>query len=394
MATMASRSKGRRARNTSIQTDESTSVTIAGARAPARRGACRRGRPATLRTRAARGCGAPWREGRSPRARVRRRASTSSRRSDAWPPPADPPEHKICAFHVYQCSTTTSASPADFPACGGCTTTARRAMIHCRREVGDRHGPLRPHRPRQHRVIFGAAALGGDAPGAGRPRARAAARSTASTTSTPRRPTATPSCASAPWMARAPRRASSSPPRPASAPHAGARDSIRRSLERLRVDQRRPDPAAQPGRRRRVGDGAAARAARSRRWSRRATQGLVRFIGVTGHGTRVAAMHLRSLERFPFDSVLLPYNFTMMQQPELRRRLRGAGRALRASAASRCRRSSRSRAAAGRTTAATRRFSWYEPLRDAGRHPPRRALGARRGPASSSTPRATRRCCR
>lgn len=41
--------------------------------------------------------------------------------------------------------------------------------------------------------------------------------------------------------------------------------------------------------------------------------GLVRHIGVTGHGVTVAAMHLRSLERFPFDSVLLPYNFTMMQ---------------------------------------------------------------------------------
>jgi aryl-alcohol dehydrogenase-like predicted oxidoreductase len=45
-------------------------------------------------------------------------------------------------------------------------------------------------------------------------------------------------------------------------------------------------------------------------------EGLVRFIGVTGHGTRVAAMHLRSLEQFDFDSVLLPYNFAMMQQPE------------------------------------------------------------------------------
>jgi aryl-alcohol dehydrogenase-like predicted oxidoreductase len=44
-------------------------------------------------------------------------------------------------------------------------------------------------------------------------------------------------------------------------------------------------------------------------------QGLVRFIGVTGHGTRVAAMHLRSLERFPFASVLLPYSFSMMAQP-------------------------------------------------------------------------------
>jgi predicted aldo/keto reductase-like oxidoreductase len=45
-------------------------------------------------------------------------------------------------------------------------------------------------------------------------------------------------------------------------------------------------------------------------------QGLVRFIGVTGHGTAVAAMHLRSLERFDFDSVLLPYNYIMMQNPQ------------------------------------------------------------------------------
>jgi aryl-alcohol dehydrogenase-like predicted oxidoreductase len=48
-------------------------------------------------------------------------------------------------------------------------------------------------------------------------------------------------------------------------------------------------------------------------------QGLVRFIGVTGHGTQVAAMHVRSLERFAFDSVLAPYNFSMMAQPEYAR---------------------------------------------------------------------------
>ncbi|MGH2584180.1 MAG: aldo/keto reductase, partial [Dehalococcoidia bacterium] len=42
-------------------------------------------------------------------------------------------------------------------------------------------------------------------------------------------------------------------------------------------------------------------------------QGLTRFIGVTGHGVTVAAMHRRSLERFPFDSVLLPYNPVMMR---------------------------------------------------------------------------------
>jgi len=41
---------------------------------------------------------------------------------------------------------------------------------------------------------------------------------------------------------------------------------------------------------------------------------LVRYIGVTGHGLTIAAMHRRSLERFDFDSVLLPYNMTMMDQ--------------------------------------------------------------------------------
>jgi len=45
-------------------------------------------------------------------------------------------------------------------------------------------------------------------------------------------------------------------------------------------------------------------------------KGLVRFLGVTGHGTTVGKMHMRSLERFDFDSVLLPYNFTMMQNPQ------------------------------------------------------------------------------
>jgi len=40
-------------------------------------------------------------------------------------------------------------------------------------------------------------------------------------------------------------------------------------------------------------------------------EGMVRFIGVTGHGVTVAQQHLRSLEEFDFASVLLPYNFSM-----------------------------------------------------------------------------------
>jgi aryl-alcohol dehydrogenase-like predicted oxidoreductase len=45
-------------------------------------------------------------------------------------------------------------------------------------------------------------------------------------------------------------------------------------------------------------------------------QGLVRFLGVTGHGFTAPAMHMRSLQRFDFDTVLLPYNCLMMQKPQ------------------------------------------------------------------------------
>ena len=42
--------------------------------------------------------------------------------------------------------------------------------------------------------------------------------------------------------------------------------------------------------------------------------GLTRFIGVTGHGLMAAAMHKRSLERYPFDSVLLPWNYILFKE--------------------------------------------------------------------------------
>lgn len=41
-------------------------------------------------------------------------------------------------------------------------------------------------------------------------------------------------------------------------------------------------------------------------------KGLVRFLGITGHGYHLPAMHMKSLEKFDFDSVLLPYNYFMM----------------------------------------------------------------------------------
>lgn len=89
---------------------------------------------------------------------------------------------------------------------------------------------------------------------------------------------------------------------------------IRRSLERLRVDRldliqlhNLVDPDEWEVA---MGPGGALQAAIEVREA-----GLVRFIGVTGHGVAVAAMHRRSLERFDFDSVLLPYSYTMMQNP-------------------------------------------------------------------------------
>ena len=93
-----------------------------------------------------------------------------------------------------------------------------------------------------------------------------------------------------------------------------ARDDIHRSLERLRVDRvdllqlhslGHPDDWEQA-----MGPGGALEAA-----VRAREEGLVRFIGVTGHGWTIAAMHRRSLARFDFDSVLLPYNFFMAQDP-------------------------------------------------------------------------------
>ena len=106
-----------------------------------------------------------------------------------------------------------------------------------------------------------------------------------------------------------------------------------------------------------LGDGGALEAAVEAR-----DKGLVRFIGVTGHGSRVAEMHLKSLDRFPFDSVLLPYNFTMNSQPdyaadfeELYRVCQERGVAIQTI------KSIARRRWQGEDGP---RYSWYEPLRD------------------------------
>lgn len=97
-----------------------------------------------------------------------------------------------------------------------------------------------------------------------------------------------------------------------------AREEFHRSLERLQVDQvdllqlhNLVDPqeweiALGPG-------GALEAAMRARE------EGLVRFIGVTGHGLAAPLMHRRALERFDFDSVLLPYSYLMAINAAYRR---------------------------------------------------------------------------
>jgi aryl-alcohol dehydrogenase-like predicted oxidoreductase len=114
-----------------------------------------------------------------------------------------------------------------------------------------------------------------------------------------------------PWLRREPGRfflATKSDERTRGA----AREELHRSLDRLGVDHvdlwqlhALADPiewdiALSPG-------GAIEAAVEAR------DEGLIRWIGVTGHGSQIAATHRRSLDRFDFDSVLLPYNYITMQ---------------------------------------------------------------------------------
>jgi aryl-alcohol dehydrogenase-like predicted oxidoreductase len=95
----------------------------------------------------------------------------------------------------------------------------------------------------------------------------------------------------------------------------GAWDEFRHSLERLQVDSvdllqlhYLVDPQEWETA---LGPGGALEAVIEAR-----EQGLVRFIGITGHDVPIAKMHRKALERFDFDSVLLPYSYVMMQNPE------------------------------------------------------------------------------
>lgn len=140
-----------------------------------------------------------------------------------------------------------------------------------------------------------------------------------------------------------------------------ARAELERSFERMGVDHVdlvqlhnlvEPDEwevAFGPG-------GAVAALARAR------DEGLVSYVGVTGHGLRIPGMHLRSLERFDFDTVLFPYNRALLRSDAYRADVE----ALRSLCAERdvavqTIKSVARRRWANRTGS---EFSWYEPLDD------------------------------
>jgi predicted aldo/keto reductase-like oxidoreductase len=94
-----------------------------------------------------------------------------------------------------------------------------------------------------------------------------------------------------------------------------ARQQIHRSLERLQVDQvdliqlhNLVEPEAWQTA---LGPGGALEAAIAAR-----EEGLVRFIGITGHGLAAPSSHRKALERFAFDAVLFPFSYILSQKAD------------------------------------------------------------------------------
>jgi aryl-alcohol dehydrogenase-like predicted oxidoreductase len=146
---------------------------------------------------------------------------------------------------------------------------------------------------------------------------------------------------------------------------AGARASLERSLTRLGVDSVdliQLHNLALPE----EWEAAHARGGALEALQQAREEGMVRFIGVTGHGLGIAAMHLRSLERFDYDSVLLPYSALLLGDPDYRRDLE----ALLAVCSERDVAVQTIKAIARRPWGTPepgpgeRRLSWYEPLTD------------------------------
>jgi aryl-alcohol dehydrogenase-like predicted oxidoreductase len=116
----------------------------------------------------------------------------------------------------------------------------------------------------------------------------------------------------APWLARHGRDRFFLATKTGQRTYTEARDEIRRSLQRLGTDHvdllQLHNLVAEDEWETAFSPGGALRAAVEAR-----DAGLVRFIGVTGHGVTAPRQHRRSLERFSFDSVLFPYNVTQMR---------------------------------------------------------------------------------
>src|SRR5262245_3619240 len=142
----------------------------------------------------------------------------------------------------------------------------------------------------------------------------------------------------------------------------GARAGLERSLERLRVDHVdliqlhnlvEPDEWQTAH-----GPGGAVEALEHAR-----DEGLCRFVGVTGHGTRIARMHLRSLERHDFASVLLPFSYAGLQDEAYRTDVEEllAVCSAREVAVQTIKPAARRRWPADHEG---RRFSWYQPIEE------------------------------
>ena len=147
----------------------------------------------------------------------------------------------------------------------------------------------------------------------------------------------------------------------------GARRSLERSLERLGVDQvdliQLHNLVEEDEWEVAHGPGGALQALVAAR-----DEGLVRYLGVTGHGLRIARMHRRSLERFDYDSVLFPYNWTLLRDPGYRADVEAllAVCAARGVAVQTIKSIARRRFADRSSPEARTSHSWYEPLRDPG----------------------------
>lgn len=147
----------------------------------------------------------------------------------------------------------------------------------------------------------------------------------------------------------------------------GARAGLERSLERLGVDHvdliQLHNLVEEDEWEQAHGPGGALEALLAAR-----EEGLARFIGVTGHGLRIAGMHLRSLQRHDYDAVLLPYNVTVMAQPGYRTQVEEllALCAERNVAVQTIKSIARRRWPSEGPDAERPHYSWYQPLEDPG----------------------------